>query len=129
MGLFDQILAKPEYKEMMLPYTYDENDDEASGGMFYLEFYANVLGEYKYSGISYLTKADYPEAMAEKLVAHQGEWVKVIFKIKNDKVKKVEIDLDHLAQVCGDEGFKNMEIIAWGYDTKSIEQVKREENM
>ncbi len=128
MGVFNYIFAKPEYKEMLLPYTYDENEDDASGGMFFFEFYANVLGEYKYSSVCYLAKTDYPEALAEKLRVHNGEKVKVIFKIKNGKVKTVEIDLDNLAQVCDDESFRDMEVIAWGYDVKSIEEVKREEN-
>lgn len=118
--------TKPEYKEMMLPFTYDDNEEELDAGIFYLELYGYIFDGYKYCSVSYLTKTDYPEQLAECLRSHAGEAVRVVFKIKKGKVKDVKIDLDHLAQICRDARFKDMEVIGCGYDVKSIEEVKKE---
>ena len=40
--------SKPEYKEMILPFTYEDNPEELYAGILSIEVYANILGEYKY---------------------------------------------------------------------------------
>lgn len=118
--------TKPEYKEMMLPFTYDDNEEELYACVFSFEFYANVLDGYKYSSVSYCGKPDYADELAEWLRSHNGEALKVIFKIKKGKVKTVELDLDYLAQLYGDERIKKMDVAAWGYDVRSIKEVRNE---
>lgn len=128
MGLF----AQPEYKELMLPFSYVESDEDFQAGIISVEAYGDVFGENKYCYSSYELKkgimydnGDY-EQLIEMLRNPAEKSVRVIFKFKKGKLKSFRIDTDSLAEAYNDERFKLMELLGWGLNDKSSEEMEAE---
>ncbi|MGN0623735.1 MAG: hypothetical protein ACI4JA_07290 [Oscillospiraceae bacterium] len=59
------------------------------------------------------------EEMTELLKNTDGKRIKVLFKVKNEKIKRVEIVLESLAAAYNDERFLQLELLGWGISDKS----------
>lgn len=115
--------TKPEYREIVLPLIYDNNPEDLYAGMISIEAYGNILGENKYCYASYLVNLEFIDEMAALLKNSSDKTVKVILKIKKEKVKDFKIDLDSLAEAYNDERFKSFELVCWGLNDKSFKHI------
>ena len=113
------LFAKPEYKEMILPFTCVLMPEDYDACLVGIEAYGNVLGEMKYCYLCYWIRPEYYDEMVYILKNTYDKTVKVIFKIKNGKVKNIKIDLEDLAKICGDDRFQKIELNGWGFNDKS----------
>ena len=131
--------AKPEYIELYLPLRMDRDEEEMEAGIISLEAWGEVLGrrQYLYSSYSLKKPALYDDGTYEKMLNElavldalsagvqeesdisQEKKVKVILKVKKGKVKRMDIDLESLARVTGDEAFLSMEQLGWSVSGKS----------
>ncbi len=116
--------TKPEYKEIILPFTYDNNPEDLNAGLVSIEAYGNILGETKYCYASYVVKLKYIDEIVALLKNCSDRTVKVILKIKKEKVVDFKIDLDSLAEAYNDERFKSLELSAWGLNNKRFKDLE-----
>lgn len=64
------------------------------------------------------------DEMSDLLIKDPNKMVKVIFKLKDGKVKSFEIDSDSLADAYRDDRFRAMEAARWGmYDKSAMNAV------
>lgn len=77
----------------------------------------------KNAGLVFSIEPDIAEELAVLLREKAGESIKVVLKVKKDKVKGFRIDLESLAEVCGDERFQDMELLCWGFNEKSFREL------
>lgn len=117
--------AKVEYKEMTLPFIYDDNPEDLYAGMISIEASGVILGERKFCYASYVADLNYIDELAGLLRNGLGKTVKVIFKMKKGKVKDFKIDLDSLAEAFNDERFKKLEAAGWGLNDKSYKELAK----
>lgn len=126
------LFAKREYKDLMLPFLYIEDRYDLEAGLLSIECYGNVFGEKEYCYASYTlkkaimyTNGDY-EFIKELLKAFSSQKeVLVTFEFKKDKLKDFKIDLNSLAEACGDEKIKFMELSAWGLNNEHYNCLKQ----
>lgn len=123
------IFAKAEYKEVVLPFIFDDNSGDLEANMISLEAYGNVLGENVYCYASYFADTVPVDEMAALLKNSLNKNVKVIFKIKKGKLKAFKIDLDSLAEACGDERITDLELAGWGLNKKSFREVSLDKSI
>lgn len=112
--------TKPEYREITLPFIYESNSEDLYAGMISIEAYGNISGEKKYCYASYLVNLEFIDEIAALLTNTSDKTVKVILKIKKEKIKDFKIDLDSLAEAYNDERFKSLELFCWGLNNKSF---------
>lgn len=112
--------TKSEYREITLPFIYDNNPEDLYAGMISIEAYGNILGEKKYCYASYLVNLDFIDEIATLLTNSSDKTVKVILKIKKEKIKDFKIDLDSLVEAYNDDRFKSLELFCWGLNNKSF---------
>lgn len=117
------LFSKTEYKEIILPFIYDNNSDDLYAGMVSIEAYGNVLGENRYCYASYVVNLEYIDEIAARLKSSFNKTVKVIFKIKKGNIKDFKIDLNSLAEACGDERFTTLELAGSGLNNKSFREL------
>lgn len=115
--------VKAEYKEMILPFIYDDNPEDLYAGLISIEASGVILGECKFCYASYLADLNYIDELADLLRNGPGKTVKVIFKMKKGKVKDLEISLDSLAEAFNDERFKKLEVAGRGLNDKSYKDL------
>lgn len=123
MGIF----AKSEYIESEMSFIYDivSLPEETAEGFISIEAYGEVLDKFQYVLCTYSLKdmslydnGGYEE-MTELLKNTDGKRIKVRFKVKNEKIKRVEIVLESLAAAYNDERFLQLELLGWGISDKS----------
>lgn len=112
-----------EYKEKMLPFACDINPEDLQAGILSIEACGTVLPENKYFYASYEVDVKYIDELANLLKDSYGKEVKIICKIKKEKIKSFKIDLDSLAQVYNDDRFKNLELVGWGINDSSFRDI------
>lgn len=115
--------TKPEYKEIDLPFIYENNPEDIEAGMVTIEAYGNIFGETKYCYVSYFVDLNYIDEIAALLKDSSDKTVKVILKIKKGKAKDFKIDLNSLAEAYHDERFKELELVGWGLNDKSYREL------
>ncbi|MGN0473860.1 MAG: hypothetical protein ACI4IJ_02100 [Acutalibacteraceae bacterium] len=113
-------LKKTEYREIILPFIYDDNPEDLHAGLISIEAYGNISGENKYCYVSYLVNLKFINEIAALLKNSSDKTVKVILKVKNGRAKDFKIDLDSLAEAYNDERFKSFELFCWGLNNKSF---------
>ncbi|MDL2300284.1 hypothetical protein LJC01_01420 [Clostridiaceae bacterium OttesenSCG-928-D20] len=125
------LFSKAEYKDLMLPFRFIEEDEDLEGGMLSIECYGAVFDEYKYCYASYIPKKKemYENGEYESLVQilrdnSSSKPVRLTFKLKNDKPKDFKLDLESLADACGDERLKTLELCGWGLNDKSFRDIE-----
>ena len=120
------LFSKPTYMEITLPfrYVYDPLDLECGG--ITIEAYGTVFDKTKYCLASYRLKdprmydnGDYAQMVA-LLQNSDQKTVTVRIQLKKGIPKDFRMDLDSLAKSCGDERFKDLELLCWGYNDKSV---------
>ena len=114
---------KTEYREITLPFIYDNNPEDLYAGLISIEAYGDVLGANKYCYASYLVNLKFIDEISELLKNSSDKTVKVILKIKNEKVKDFKIDLNSLAEAYNDEKFKSFELFGWGLNDESFKDL------
>lgn len=119
--------AKPEYKEVSLPFTYHEDLGDLDAGILSMEFYGMVLDQNKYFYISYFANIEFIDELAKKLKEKTGNKVNVIFKIKNDKIKSFNVKLEDLANVCDDDRFNTLTGCMSGINDESFSSIERKD--
>ena len=119
------LFSKPEYKEIMMPFKFDDSSDDFACGGISIEAFGDVFGEKKYCYASYTLKdkkmydnGEY-EQLRKLLADADGKNVKVVFKLIKGKTKDFKMDLDSLAKSCGDDRFRTLELVGWGMNHKS----------
>lgn len=128
------LFSRPEYEEIMLPFRYVKDpSDPDEAGLIDLEAYGSVFGETKYIYASYSLKhpnmyenGDY-EQMIELLKNTVGKMVKVVVKLKKGEAKDAKIDIDSIAEAFSDERFGALELLSWGFNDRSFEEMLRKE--
>ena len=118
MGIF----SKPEYKEVVFPFLYSFNEGDYDGGILTIEAHGEILGEYKYCSACFLVKSKYLDQydeMSDLLINDPQKLVKVVFRIKDGRVKDFKIDSNSLADAYKDDRFRAMETAGWGMFDKS----------
>ena len=133
------LFSKTEYKEIFLPFKYEREEpkiselqggkysyakDEIYRGSIGIEAYGNIFGENKYCYSLYSADEKIIDEIVNSLKNNPDRTVKVILKIKKEKLKDFKIDLGSLAEVCNNEKFKSLELIGWGLNDKSFEDSK-----
>ena len=120
------LFAKPEYKEIELPFVFVEDPADSEAGGISIEAYGHILGQKKYCFASYELKnskmydnGDY-EQMIGLLKNSADKTVKVTLKIKNGIAKSFKIDVNSLAQAYNDERFNSLSLLSWGFNDKSF---------
>ena len=131
--------AKPEYIELHLPLRMDREEEEMEAGIINLEAWGEVLGrrQYLYSSYSLKKPALYDDGTYETMLEDlekldalsagvddenaipQEKKGKVTLTVKKGRVKRVNIDLESLARVTGNEAFLCMEQLGWSVSEKS----------
>lgn len=111
-----------EYKDIMLPFIFDENADDNYASIISLEAYGEIEGEYKYLYASYDVNAEIIDEMIEVVKGATDKEIKAVLKIKNQKVKSFEFDMEYLAEICNDERVKSFECLGWGINDKSVKE-------
>ena len=61
------LFAKSEYKEIILPFVYDNNPDDLYARMISIEAYGNIDGENKYCYASYLADLEFIDELSAVL--------------------------------------------------------------
>lgn len=133
------LFSKAEYKEIILPFKYEREEiriselqggkysyekDEIYRGSIGIEAYGNIFGENKYCYSLYSADEKIIDEIVDLLKNNPDKTVKVILKIKKGKLKDFKIDLDSLAEVYNNEKFKLLELLGWGLNDKSFEDIK-----
>lgn len=119
--------TKPEYKEVSLPFTYHEDLGDLDAGILSMEFYGMVLDQNKYFYISYFVDIDFIDELANKLKNNSQKEVNIKFKIKNDKIKSFDVNLEDLANVCNDVRFKTLTGCMSGINDESFSNIERKD--
>ncbi len=112
-----------EYKEKMLPFVCDINSEDLYAGILSIEARGVILSENKYFYASYEVDVKYIDELANLLKDSYGKEIKIIFKIKKEKIKSFKIDLDSLARTYNDNRFKELELIGWGINDSSFRDI------
>ena len=123
------LFSKPEYEEIMLPFIFIKDPDDLEAGVISIEAYGHIYEKKKYCFASYTLKnnkmydnGDY-EQMIDLLKNSADKMVKVILKIKKGIPKAFKIDVNSLAEAYGDERFKSLELVSWGFNVKSAREL------
>lgn len=116
--------SKPEYREIMMPFKFDDSPDDFACGGISIEAFGDVFGEEKYCYASYILQdkkmydnGEYEE-LRKLLKDVNGKNVKVVFKLIKGKTKDFKVDLDSLGKACGDDRFRTLELVGWGMNDK-----------
>lgn len=120
------LFAKPEYIEMILPFTCIVLPEDVEACSVTIEAYGMILDKMKYCCASYWIEPDYYDEMVALLKDTFDKTVKVTFKIKNGKVKNYKIDLDYLAEQYHDDRLRKIELLGWGFNDKSLIELDME---
>ena len=125
-GEMQMFFSKPEYREIMMPFRFDDSQEDFECGGISIEAFGDVFGEQKYCYASYILKdknlydnGEY-EQMRKLLEDAGGKEIKVVFKLKKGKAKDFKVDLDSLASALGDDRFQALELVGWGMNDKGI---------
>ena len=133
------LFLKAEYKEIILPFKYEREEiriselqggkysyekDEIYRGSIGIEAYGNIFGESKYCYSLYSADEKIIDEIVDLLKNNPDKTVKVILKIKKGKLKDFKINLDSLAEVYNNEKFKSLELLGWGLNDRSFEDIK-----
>lgn len=122
------LFTRCEYKETYLPFIYVEDEEEFKSGVVSIEAFGEIDGIMRFFDVSYSIPSKYSDEeydfLVGKLKENQNQSVRVSLKYKKDKLKDFTIDLASLAMICNDERFKDMEIIAWGINEKSLRDLR-----
>jgi len=124
MGIF----SNPEYQEVVMPITYLYEDDDIDAGCLSFEAHGVVGGEHKYFYVSLSLNHKYMDdidEMSDLLLKSPEKTVKVIFKIKDGKIKRFTFDLDSMAEAYNDDRLRSMEAAGWGSHDKSIKELDK----
>lgn len=134
------LFSKTEYKEIVLPFKYEREeipfkdlpqfgshkhiyeDSQIYRGTIGIEAYGNIFGENKYCYAFYSADENIIDEIVELFKNSPDRTVKVIFKIKKEKPKDFQIDLESFAKTYNYEGFKSLELLGWGLNDKSFEE-------
>lgn len=121
MGLF----SKAEYIEVILPFVYDDNLEDADACVMTIEAYGRILDTHKYCYASFETNAKAYDALSALLLAAEQKFVKVIAKVKNGAVKDFKIDLKDMAERFHDPRFEKISLLGWGLNDESFRDLER----
>ncbi len=120
--------TKPTYEEIRLPFRFDKNPEDKDVGLISIEAYGMIGGQTKYCYASYTLKdvrmygnGDY-EQMMDRLKEAGDKTVKVLLKLKNGMPKDFKIEAESLAEACGDERFRALELVGYGFNDKSFRE-------
>lgn len=116
MGLF----SKSEYLEVVLPFIYEENSEDAEACIISIEAYGHILDEYKYCYASFEVGINDYDELSMLLIKSDKKFLKVISKVKNGAAKDFKIDLKDLAERFNDKRFEKIGLIGWGLNEKSF---------
>lgn len=112
-----------EYKEKMLPFVCDINPEDLYAGILSIEARGSILSENKYFYASYEVDVKYIDELANLLKDSYGKEIKIICKIKKEKIKSFKIDLDSLVQAYNDDRFGNLELVGWAVNDRSFKDI------
>lgn len=123
--------AKPTYEEISLPFRFIDIPEDSEAGAISIEAYGNIFGKNKYCFSWYDLKdskmyhnGDF-EQMIELLKNSAGKTVKVIIKIKKGVPKNFKLDINSLAEAYNDERLKSLDLLGWGFNDKSYEELTK----
>ena len=121
--------TKPTYQEMKLAFRLVNDLADTELGSINIEAYGNILGTKKYCYAMYTLKdskmyqnGDY-EQLLKLLKDTSDKTVKVIVKIKKDKLKSFKIDVNSLSEEYEDERFKFLSLVGQGLNDKSYKEL------
>lgn len=123
------LFSKKEYKEMFLSFRLDGNAEDISFGGISIEVFTDFFDAPKYCYATYALKnpAMYENGECEELRRRLSDCeekdIGIVFKLKNSRLIDFKIDLENLARRCGDERLKDMELLGWGINDKSIKDL------
>lgn len=123
------LFAKPEYKEIELPFVFVDDPSDSEAGGISIEAYGHIFGQKKYCLASYELKnpkmydnGDYAQ-MIDLLKNSADKTVKITIKIKKGIPKDFKIDVNSLAQAYNDERFNSLSLLSWGFNDKSFKEL------
>lgn len=120
------LFSKAEYLELTLPFNVVILPEDLEACSVSIEAYGSVMGEMKYCNAGLWVNPEYYDELVEVLKAGEDKRVKLQFKIKNGKIKNMKLDIDSLADAFQDERIREMELLGWGCNDKSILQLEQE---
>lgn len=133
MSLFE----KPVYKYQEMHFILDEfsNDElDKERCLIDIEAYGKIDGEMKYCYSSFSLKkqemydnGDF-ESLLHLLRTPENKTVLVKLKYKKGIVKDFKLMIESLAKAYNDERFLQLELLAWGLNTKSCKEIVENKN-
>ena len=120
------LFSKAEYLELTLPFHVVILPEDWEACSVSIEAYGSIMDEMKYCNIGLWANPEYYDELVKVLKNGEDKRVKLKFKIKNGKIKNMKLDIDSLADAFQDERIREMELLGWGCNDKSILQLEQE---
>lgn len=112
-----------KYEEFMLPFKLVQDEEENENWIITIRAFGQFYGQFKIFEAVYAvndpkcTEEKYAE-MINLLKDNKGRKIKVLCKIKDQKIKKFKIDLSSLALIYNKEIFNKLELLGFAIDDK-----------
>ena len=107
------------YNELMLFFELEQTEEDFKQGVINIKVFGNILDETKYFYTTYtLSKMemyendDYNE-LINLLKNNQNKQLKVLYKVENNKVTDLKIDLVSLVSLFNDNRLKKLTLLSW----------------
>ena len=108
------LFAKTEHKEMSLSFVYDDNSCYYDMGHLCIISPSYVFGADKCLFITFKVSVEDLDYLTNVLKKSSGRLVKLVVEMRGNKVKNVYLDINHFADICGDDRIKNIDIVDCG---------------